>query len=66
MTVKIEKIKCPECNNEDIWDVDCETCEGDTEIIVKGNYETCPDCYGEGVKQDWLECSKCHHTWEDI
>lgn len=58
-------MKCPECSNEDIWDVDCETCEGNTEIIVKGNSEICPDCSGEGIKQNYYECSECHHIWEE-
>lgn len=60
-------LRCPDCNNEDIWDVDCDTCVGYYEVWVEEDtYEQCPDCNGYGIKQDWFECSKCHHIWEEL
>ena len=41
--------------------------EPKTETCVHCNGEgkhKCPDCDGEGIKQDWVECSECHHIWE--
>ena len=60
------ELKCPECSNDDIWEVDCPECGGQTEILdwPGGMWVSCSDCDGEGVKQGWVECAKCHHIWE--
>jgi len=61
-----DDIRCPECSNENIWDVDCPDCKGATEVQnQEGEWVMCENCYGEGIIPNRYECSECKHIWDE-
>lgn len=50
-------MNCPECNSDDLWDMDCDHCKG-------SEPEGCPRCEGTGYIDGWTECGECGATFE--
>ena len=62
-----DDIQCPECGNDDIWDLDCPECNGATEVQSgEDEWVICEGCDGEGVLYGNFQCSQCHHVWEEV
>lgn len=59
-------MKCPDCGNtneNEIYDADCEYCDGFGEVEESGEWIVCPDCDGDGTEWDTVECGKCGCIW---
>lgn len=48
--------KCPECGCTEIWDEDCDECNGRQQLEDGSD---CPSCEGTGYAEEIQECSAC-------
>ena len=48
--------ECPDCGCRDIWDADCEECNGSQQ---NDDGSDCPECEGSGYNEGISECADC-------
>ena len=50
------------CCNAELWDLDCDMCEGGGDDTGLG--AQCPKCGGDGFISGYRECSDCGDVYE--